>query len=170
VKVLYGTASPADALRAAKATMEPLDLDQFVRDIAAHAADAGIANVVYAQAQEPPRACTIDADAHWLEDVMSHLLTNAARHRALNSQITLSLIREGARATLTVHNQGAPIPDALLGSVFEYGVSSRTDPEGGQRGQGLYVVKTYLAGMGATVAIANVTDGVMVTMGFAVVE
>jgi two-component system OmpR family sensor kinase len=72
---------------------------------------------------------------------------------------------------VTVHNVGAPIPDALVERIFEYGVSepaaapdvsgcANTAPKAGQRGQGLFVARTYMAKMGGTIATRNCADGV----------
>ena len=74
--------------------------------------------------------------------------------------ITLSLqLREG-RAVAGVHNQGSTIPEALLQRIFDYGVSAATGEAGGQRGQGLFVARTYMAKMGGTVQAVNAADGV----------
>src|SRR5206468_677421 len=48
VRVLYGQASPSEALQAAKLDLSPLDLDAFLQDVAANAGYAGIEDVRYA--------------------------------------------------------------------------------------------------------------------------
>jgi len=53
------------------------------------------------------------------------------------------------------------IADSLLERIFEYGVSGEAGAAAdGQRGQGLFVVRTYLAKMGGTVRALNVDGGV----------
>ena len=75
---------------------------------------------------------------------------------------------------ITLHNEGAPIPEVLLERIFEYGVSEGTgalDDSGnttaatGRRGQGLFVARTYMAKMGGTIAVRNCADGVEFTLG-----
>jgi sensor histidine kinase regulating citrate/malate metabolism len=64
-------------------------------------------------------------------------------------------------AEVRIHNQGFPIDTALLGRIFEYGVSAvHAGEKQEHRGQGLYVARTYMAKMGGTVEALNVADGV----------
>jgi signal transduction histidine kinase len=166
VRVLYGQASPGEALAAAQLQLAPLDLDAFLQDVAANAAYAGIEDVHYAPLHAP---VVVRADAFPLEDVLTHILRNAQRHRSPGTPIDLRLqVREG-RACVTVHNQGAPIPLALLGRIFEYGFrgdgeTPASDPT--RRGQGLFVVRTYMAKMGGTAEARNERDGVVVELAF----
>jgi K+-sensing histidine kinase KdpD len=103
----------------------------------------------------------VRADSYSLEDVVSHLLRNAQRHRTAGSTIRIAAARETGQAVVTVHNAGAAIADSLLERIFEYGVSGEEGAAaGGQRGQGLFVVRTYLAKMGGTVRALNVDGGV----------
>jgi sensor histidine kinase regulating citrate/malate metabolism len=49
----------------------------------------------------------------------------------------------------------------MIDNIFEYGVSDAADAGAlGNRGQGLYVAKTYMAKMGGTIAARNEDDGV----------
>ena len=67
---------------------------------------------------------------------------------------------------LHISNQGPHIAPDMLDKIFEYGVSEQTDSAAqGNRGQGLFVAKTYLAKMGGTIGAQNVPDGVRFTMG-----
>ena len=75
----------------------------------------------------------------------------------------MALEVQDAVATVTLHNEGPPIAPALLGKVFEYGVSDAAEgdaPAGEHRGQGLFVAKTYMAKMGGTISAQNVQGGV----------
>ena len=101
------------------------------------------------------------ADEYSLEDVFSHVLKNADRYRTPGTPITLSLETSETTAVVTVHNVGAPIPGDLLERIFEYGVSDQLDSgANGNRGQGLFVARTYMAKMGGTITALNVEDGV----------
>jgi two-component system, OmpR family, sensor kinase len=158
VRVLYGQASPSEALAAAQLELAPLDLDAFLREVADNAHFAGIAEVRYT-AQEQP--VMVRADAFSLEDVVTHILRNADRHRAARTAITLSLETSETHATVGIHNAGPAIEEARLERIFDYGVSDASADEATERrGQGLFVARTYLAKMGGTVRARNVEGGV----------
>jgi two-component system OmpR family sensor kinase len=164
VRVLYGQASPSEALQAAQLELAPVDLDAFLREVAANAHFAGIADVRYAP---PAAALTVRADVFSLEDIVTHILRNADRHRAAGTPVTLSLEQRGAQAVIGIHNVGPAIPDGLLQRIFDYGVSDAPADDGrGRRGQGLFVARTYMAKMGGTVAAANVGGGVLFSLSF----
>ncbi|CAN7628515.1 sensor histidine kinase [Acidovorax sp. LjRoot194] len=167
VHVLYGTASPAEALQAADLPQGRLDLDAFLRHVADNAHFAGIGNVVYQGGTGP---VVVRADEFALEDVVTHILGNADRYRPAGTAITLTLKASESTASATLHNQGSTIEEDLLGRIFELGVSdpSLPTPPGGSehRGQGLFVAKTYMAKMGGTVNARNTDDGVAFTLTF----
>lgn len=161
VRVLYGTASPSEAFAAAPLQPGTLDLDAFARQVADNAAYAGISEVRFAGAGV---AVPVLADEYKLEDVVTHVLRNADRHRLPGTAITLALIVEGATAELSIHNQGEPIGDEQRERIFEYGVSGSTAADGApsteHRGQGLFVARTYMAKMGGTIHAVNTDGGV----------
>jgi two-component system OmpR family sensor kinase len=159
VRVLYGHASPSEALAAAQLELSALDLDAFLREVAANAGYAGIEDVRYAG---PGTALRVRADAFSLEDVVTHILRNAQRHRTPGSPIGLSLQAGDREAVVSVRNEGPAIPEERLESIFDYGVSEAgADEASGRRGQGLFVARTYLAKMGGWVRCRNVDGGVV---------
>jgi signal transduction histidine kinase len=162
VKVLYGQASPSEALAAATLAVGRLDLDAFLRQVAANAAYADIADVRYSPSAEP---VWVQADEYPLEDAITHVLTNADRYRRPGTPITLGLRADGEFARVDIHNQGPHIADDALGRIFDYGVSDAEPADGVRRGQGLFVAKTYLAKMGGSIAARNVDDGVVFEIG-----
>nr|WP_315186254.1 HAMP domain-containing sensor histidine kinase [uncultured Albidiferax sp.] len=158
IQVLYGSASPSEAFEASLLDTERLDVNAFLTQVADNAASAGIGGVQFSPLADP---LWVKADNHSLEDVVTHVLTNAQRHRTVGSPITLTLERLGHEVLVGIFNQGPPIPAELLGKIFEYGVSSQADTAAlGSRGQGLFVAKTYMAKMGGTIAAQNTGDGV----------
>jgi signal transduction histidine kinase len=161
VRVLYGQASPSEALAAAQLELATLDLDAFLREVAGNAHFAGIADVRYASRGTP---VPVRADAFSLEDALTHILRNAQRHRRPGTPVTLSLALQDGRAWIAIHNVGPQIAEALLERIFDYGYSEAGDSKGaddGRRGQGLFVARTYMAKMGGTVQAANRDDGVV---------
>ncbi len=166
VKVLYGQASPTEALQAAHLEVGTIDLDEFLHHVASNAHFAGIDNVRYARRGGP---VIVRADEFSLEDVVTHVLRNADRHREAGTAITMRLSTDApGLATVTIHNQGEPITQALLDRVFEYGVSGNDAagqaPTAGQRGQGLFVARTYMNKMGGTIEARNEDTGVSLVL------
>jgi two-component system, OmpR family, sensor kinase len=167
VHVLYGTASPAEALQAADVTQGRLDLDAFLRHVADNAHFAGIDNVVY---EGGAGSVIVRADEFALEDVLTHILRNADRYRPTSTPIVLTLAASESTASATLRNQGSTIAQDLLGRIFELGVSDPYLPapqgDSQHRGQGLFVAKTYMAKMGGTINARNTADGVAFTLTF----
>jgi two-component system, OmpR family, sensor kinase len=106
----------------------------------------------------------VRADEFSLEDVVTHILRNADRHRTPGTPITIALdLSQPGTATAAIHNTGAPIEGALLERIFEYGVSSSggdAASDTARRGQGLFVVRTYMGKMGGGVEASNEDGGV----------
>ncbi len=163
VRVLYGNASPSEAFESTALDVQTLDANEFLNHIATNAAGAGIHGVSFASAAQP---VMVRADEYSLEDAVSHILRNAQRYRLGGTPIAITLAvnsREGAapEAIVSISNQGPPIAPDMLGKIFEYGVSDQADSAAqGQRGQGLFVAKTYMAKMGGTITARNVEGGV----------
>ena len=177
VHVLYGTASPAEAIAAADVPQGRLDLDAFLSHVAANAHFAGIEHVVYqrkptlgshAQAIHPANPVIVRADEFSLEDVITHILRNADRYRPKDAPITLTLTASESTASATIYNPGTSIADEVLDKIFELGVSDATwdapadtssttppPPNAERRGQGLFVAKTYMSKMGGTISAHN---------------
>jgi signal transduction histidine kinase len=162
VRVLYGQASPSEAFEGTTLELQPLDLNLFLQHVAGNAGYIGIEAVVYEPLAAP---LVVRADEYALEDVVTHLLKNAERHRTPGTPIRIEARAEGSQALVSVHNQGPAIEPELIDRIFEYGVSGSEktprEASGGQRGQGLFVVRTYLAKMGGTVLARNVSGGVV---------
>jgi signal transduction histidine kinase len=151
--LLYGQASVGEAMDQAHAQRERLELAAFLREIAANAPYAGFDQVV---ADGCEQECWVLADALKLEDALTHLLSNAQRYRLPGTPIRLQL--DATHSTVRVHNQGPAIPAALLPTLFELGTGSAEGPM--QRGQGLFVARSYLAKMGGRIEASNEDGGV----------
>jgi signal transduction histidine kinase len=165
IKVLYGSASPTEAFSAATPALALLELNQFLGLICDSAQALGMEPVSFKGGSQP---VWIRADEHWLEDVFGHLLSNAQRHRISGTPIAIELKSQQNQAVVTVSNQGLPIADDMLEKIFEYGVSARQDQT--LKGQGLFVVRTYLSKMGASIKAKNFSDGVSFELSFLVVQ
>ncbi|MBI2277332.1 MAG: HAMP domain-containing histidine kinase [Dechloromonas sp.] len=157
VRVLYGSASPSEAFQSTRLDIAAVDLAEFARNVAAN---AGIADVRYIGGSEP---LFVRADEFPLEDVFAHVLKNADRHRQPGTPIIIDLESTDSSTTVSIRNDGPQIPEELIARIFEYGVSEQ--PDAGNRGQGLFVAKTYMAKMGGTITARNVEDGVSFELG-----
>jgi signal transduction histidine kinase len=163
VRILYGSASPSEAFQSSSLQVQALDIAEFIRNVADNAACVGIADV---RCTAPDGPVLVRADEYPLEDVFSHILKNADRYRTPGTPITLSLETSDTTATVTLHNTGPRIPEDLIDKIFEYGVSDQPEAGAhGNRGQGLFVAKTYMAKMGGTISARNGEDGVSFGLG-----
>lgn len=158
VRVLYGTASPSEALASAQVTNARMDLAAFAAQLAANAGYAGIEGVRLTPWQGCP--LWVDADEFAFEDAVTHILRNADRHREPGTEIRLLLTADDTTAALRIHNQGAPIAPDMLERIFDYGVSDAPTHEGERRGQGLFVARNYLAKMDGRIEAVNEDGGV----------
>lgn len=162
VRVLYGSASPSEALEAATLQLETIDLNRFLANIADNAHFAGLENVHFEQAGQ---AVMVRADEFSLEDVVTHILRNADRYRSAGTVIGIVLVALENTASVTIQNEGSAIDPAMLGRIFEYGVSDPSVHQNGEhRGQGLFVAKTYMAKMAGTISAQNTQKGVSFTL------
>lgn len=160
VRILYGSASPSEGFQTSSLQVQAIDIAGFIRNVADN---AGIADVRCTGADGP---VPVRADEYPLEDVFSHILKNADRYRSPGTPIILDLETSESTANVTIHNSGPRIAAELIDKIFEYGVSDQPEAgAAGNRGQGLFVAKTYMAKMGGTICVRNVADGVDFVLG-----
>lgn len=162
IQVLYGSASPSEAFQSTVLQVSEIDITTFLKHVASNAPLVGIAQIEFSG---PDQSVMVRADDYSLEDVVTHVLRNADRYRIPSSAITINLLASETSATIIIHNQGPQIAPGFIDKIFEYGVSDQQDSgANGNRGQGLFVAKTYMAKMGGTIAVENVADGVSFTL------
>ena len=89
-----------------------------------------------------------------LTQVVSNLLTNAARYTPPGGRIEVTAAREGDEVVLRVRDNGIGIDPALLPQVFEMFVQGARGPDRSQGGLGLglSLVRTLTALHGGTVS------------------
>lgn len=163
VRVLYGSASPSEAFQSTVLQVTAIDIGAFLGNVADNAPLVGIADVSFSGGQQ---GVMVRADDYSLEDVVTHVLRNADRCREAGSMISIDLKTTETAATIAIHNYGPNIAAELIDKIFEYGVSDQLDAgANGNRGQGLFVAKTYMAKMGGTITAQNVADGVVFSLG-----
>jgi signal transduction histidine kinase len=101
----------------------------------------------------PFEGLLVDADEVRLTQVVSNLLTNAARYTASGGRIEVTAAREDSEVVLRVRDNGMGIDQALLPHVFEMFVQGArgSDRSQGGLGLGLSLVRTLTALHGGSV-------------------
>jgi len=105
-------------------------------------------------AVDAPHGVLVDGDEARLTQIVSNLLTNAARYTPPGGDIRVALTTEGDAAILRTTDTGAGIDADLLPQVFDLfvqGTRSAERAEGGL-GLGLAIVKNLVALHGGTVS------------------
>jgi signal transduction histidine kinase len=160
IRVLYGRASPSEAFQSSVLQVGEIDIAAFLDNVAQNAPCVGIADVRF-EGAGADIGVLARADEYSLEDVVTHVLKNAQRYREPGSAIVMALEGSDTAVTISIRNRGPRIPADMIGKIFEYGVSDQQDSgANGNRGQGLFVARTYMAKMGGTIAAQNEVDGV----------
>lgn len=98
--------------------------------------------------------CSADADR--IAQLVGNLVANAMTYGALDRDVTVASGVAGDVARITVHNEGTPIPVALLASIFEPMV--RGTPENSQArsvGLGLFIVRAIAEAHGGNVEVRS---------------
>jgi signal transduction histidine kinase len=122
-----------------------------------------------AHATRPVRLKTEgDLTGHWdegrLRQMLSNLLGNAIHHGSAASPIHVSVCAQNSDIRLAVHNVGPPIPNELLGRIFDplvrgpgHPSQSRDRPSG--LGLGLHIVREIVSAHGGSISVNSANEG-----------
>jgi signal transduction histidine kinase len=97
-------------------------------------------------------------DAMRLGQIITNLVNNAAIHGEPSLPIRVTLREENAHVVISVRNWGAPIPDELLGTIFDpfkQGPPSKRPHGAHGLGLGLYIVDRLTHSHGGTVSVES---------------
>ena len=97
-------------------------------------------------------------DPDRLEEMLENLLVNALKYGAPDRPVYVGWYGDAVELVLKVHNQGPPIPAAILPHIFD---PFRRGDEHGARdslGLGLYIVKQIAAAHGGSVGVRSDRD------------
>lgn len=107
-----------------------------------------------------------DLRGYWdpdrLAQVLSNLVGNALQHGQRNRPVEVGARGDAEEVFIDVHNEGSPIPDALLANIFEPMVRQARGSEGkGARslGLGLHIVREVVLAHGGTVTVTSTASG-----------
>lgn len=122
----------------------------------------------------PERTFVVDAegdalaivDPHRISQMMSNLITNAVVHGEPGTPVTVRVQGEAAFVRLTVHNEGPPISEELLGELFRplrRGTDRRRAAEG-SIGLGLFIVEQIVQAHRGQIEVSSVASGTTFTV------
>lgn len=106
-----------------------------------------------------------DWDRSRIDQMLRNLIGNALQHGASTHKITVSLVGSESHVSLSVHNDGEPIAQEAIGSIFDPLVRSLNEEAGTRNpstslGLGLYIVKEVVnAHNGSITVTSNFGDG-----------
>jgi PAS domain S-box-containing protein len=101
----------------------------------------------------PRRGVAIDVDRDRMAQVLSNLLTNAAKYSEHGSRIVVTGQRHGGVVRISVKDEGIGIAPEMLGTIFDAFVQQPQSLEraGGGLGLGLAIVRSLVAAHGGSV-------------------
>jgi signal transduction histidine kinase len=110
----------------------------------------------------------VDADADRIEQAIGNLVANAVKYGDARSPILVTSSIHDGMATLAVHNEGAPIPEAIRSTLFEPMVrGTETNSRARSVGLGLFIVRAIAEAHGGSVeADSSAEDGTTFTLRF----
>jgi signal transduction histidine kinase len=136
---------------------ETVDAGQLFDEIA-HALRPGLTRYGHRfTVSIPPGPVFVRVDSARMRQIVSNLLTNAAKYTDPGGDITLSVETDGDTLRLLVRDTGRGIPPELLPTLFD--LYRRSRPEGGGIGVGLAVVKVLTEAHGGTVEARSEGSG-----------
>ncbi len=133
--------------------LEPVDLTAVVRDAAARFREdlvrAGCALEIRTDGP-----CVGDWDRVRLEQVVTNLLSNAAKYGA-SRPIEITVKEDEAGARLSVRDQGIGIPAEHQARIFERFERAVSDRHYGGLGLGLWIVRQIVEGLGGSIRVES---------------
>ena len=132
---------------------ERLDLGAVVsKAIEANAAAAAAFDVALAF-HETNASVAVDADHDRLMQVLTNLISNAAKYSPPGDTVTVSLDSEDDQVRVTVADHGPGIPEEFHGRIFsKFGQADSSDSRAkGGTGLGLHICRTIVERMGGTI-------------------
>ncbi|MBI3974025.1 MAG: HAMP domain-containing histidine kinase, partial [Chloroflexi bacterium] len=130
----------ASRLRAGKLSIErqPFDLTELARETAAALQQIVAHHTVALRADGP---VLVEGDRLRLEQVLTNLIVNAAKHAPHGQRIEVEVQPEGSTARLSVRDYGEGIDPELRERIFERYYQAHSDGSGAGLGIGLYVAR-----------------------------
>jgi two-component system sensor histidine kinase TctE len=139
-------------------TNERLDLNKLVREAATDWVPRALTRNIDLGFDSPQESAMIEGDAFLLREMLNNLLDNAIRYTQSGGQVTVRIVPDAGKITLSVEDDGPGIPESERDRVFErfYRVLG-TGVDG--CGLGLAIVREIAERHGAEVALGQRASG-----------
>jgi signal transduction histidine kinase len=111
-----------------------------------------------------------DWDRARIDQMLQNLIGNALQHGAATHKISVSLVGGENHVSLSVHNDGEPIAEEAIGSIFDPLVRTLNEEAGTNNpstslGLGLFIVKEVVNAHGGSITVtSNFGDGTTFTV------
>lgn len=142
-----------------------IDLDDFLREVTERVGEAMVEHPIRLEmaANLPP----IEADPGRLEQILTNLLTNAAKYGYPDAPIRVSVERHGDMVEIAVINRGPGISADALPHLFDrfFRTHAARESRVAGLGVGLYITKGLVAAHGGQIRVAS-TPGEETTFAF----
>lgn len=137
-----------------------IDLAQLVDEVALDAdfeACASNRHVRFTRAAE----MTLKGNRELLSRALENVVRNAVKYTAEETEVEITLEREGEEALLRVRDCGPGVPQAQLTDIFRpfYRVAEARDRKSGGTGIGLAIAEKTVTMHGGTIAARNLPEG-----------
>lgn len=131
-----------------KMRMEPQDLFILAREVGDELDEAANKKQIHFKIEEPKKKAIVMADAKWIRQVLTNLISNAINYTSEGGSVTVKFEFTKKSVQLTVKDNGSGIPAEHLPRIFErfYRVDKSRSRERGGTGLGLAIVKHILEG------------------------
>ena len=123
---------------------------------------------------DPEFSTSGDTQGEWdrarIDQLLQNLIGNALQHGASRHKITVTLMGSDSHISLSVHNEGEPIAEEAIGSIFDPLVRSLNEQAGTHNpstslGLGLFIVKEVVNAHGGSITVtSNFGDGTTFTV------
>ena len=135
----------------------PVAVDEIAEAVVARM--RGRVGDVAIELQFPPDLPEVPADPVQIDQVLTNLLENAARHSPQASTVRVHLSRAGRAVRVRVADQGHGIPPEEREKVFEAFYRGREAPESSGSGLGLAIARAVVTAHGGKIWIEETTGG-----------
>lgn len=108
--------------------------------------------------ERPSSEMEVNADENRLMQVMTNLLSNAAKHSPVGEQVLISVKESQGLARVSVSDRGAGVPEAFREHIFEKFTQAESSSARGKAGTGLglAISKAIIEKMGGTIGFDSV--------------
>ncbi|MEK4439150.1 sensor histidine kinase [Paenibacillus sp. FSL K6-2862] len=148
--------------------LEPLELNEFVRRaVLRYVNDVTIQNVIF-DFEESPTSLRILANPKWFQRLLDNLISNAVKHNPPGTEITLSIMREGNLAVITVRDNGVGMDTETQSRLFNrYYRGTNTDAGVDGVGLGMSIAYAVVAAHNGSITVeSSINQGTMINMSF----